>query len=215
MKKIGILGSGDVAKNLAIGFADQGYQVMLGTSHPKKLEGWLESNLSVKVGNFNESAEFGELIVLAIKGSASIEILQSIKNELLHGKTILDTTNPIDNSEPINNVLAYFTKQNESLHEKLQNHFPKSNFVKAFNSIGASLMYKPDFKENPTMFICGDNEKAKEFVIPIIENFGFEVENFGKKESARPIESLCILWCIEGLKTNVWNGHGIKLLRKN
>ena len=64
------------------------------------------------------------------------------------------------------------------------------------------------------MFICSDSDTAKELVIPIIENFGFEVEDFGKKESARPIESLCVLWCIEGLKTNFWDRHAIKLIRR-
>lgn len=214
MRQIGILGSGDVAKNLALGFSDQGYKVMLGTNHSEKLEDWSKSNDMIKIGNFNQSAEFGDLIVLAIKGSASIQVLESIKSEFIDRKTIIDTTNPIDDIAPENYVLSYFTKQNESLHEKLQLCFPKSNFVKAFNSIGASLMYQPDFKEKPTMFICGDDEKAKKQITPIIESFGFEVEDFGKKESARPIESLCVLWCIEGLKTNIWDRHAFKLIRK-
>ena len=148
MKKVGILGSEGVAKNLAIGFADQGYQVMLGTNHPKKLEDWVKLNSLIKIGNFNESAEFADLIVLAIKGSASIDVLENIKSEFLDGKTIIDTTNPIDSKEPKNNVLAYFTVQNESLHERLQNRFPKSNFVKAFNSIGASLCINRTLRKN-------------------------------------------------------------------
>ena len=40
MKKIGILGSGAVAKVLATGFLKHGYSVMVGTRTPGKLDEW-------------------------------------------------------------------------------------------------------------------------------------------------------------------------------
>lgn len=39
--KIGIIGSGDVAKSLGSGFLKHGYEVMLGTRSPEKLAEWL------------------------------------------------------------------------------------------------------------------------------------------------------------------------------
>jgi len=38
--KVGVLGSGDVARTLAAGFAMHGHQVKLGTRTPGKLQGW-------------------------------------------------------------------------------------------------------------------------------------------------------------------------------
>jgi len=99
--------------------------------------------------------------------------------------------------------------------EQIQNAFPNVNFVKAFNSIGAPLMVNPDFGDTkPTMFICGNNPGAKKEVAEINNLFGFDTEDMGHAEAARAIEPLCMLWCITGLTTNVWNGHAFKLLRK-
>ena len=45
-----------------------------------------------------------------------------------------------------------------------------------------------------------------------VEQFGYETADMGAVESARPIESLCILWCIPGFLEKSW-GHAFKLLR--
>src|SRR3989344_3170204 len=126
--KIGILGSGPVGKALANGFTKHGHEVMLGTRNPEKL------NKEIKVGSFSETASFGDIIVLAVKGTAAKEVLRSIK-ERINNKTIIDTTNPIADKPPVNGVLQFFTSLDNSLMEQLQEEFPKANFVKAFNSI--------------------------------------------------------------------------------
>jgi predicted dinucleotide-binding enzyme len=63
------------------------------------------------------------------------------------------------------------------------------------------------------MFICGNNESAKDEVKDILRKFGWEYEDMGKAEAARAIEPLCILWCIPGLLGNGWS-HAFKLLKK-
>jgi predicted dinucleotide-binding enzyme len=85
--------------------------------------------------------------------------------------------------------------------------------VKAFNSVGSAFMVNPSFESKPTMFICGNNEDAKKEVSEIIDQFGWETADFGKVESARAIEPLCMLWCITGLSKNEWT-HAFKLLKK-
>lgn len=203
-KKIGILGSGAVAKALGNGFIKHGYSVMLGTSNASKLADW-QSQSGGQVGTFADTAEFGDIIVLAVKGYAAIDILNSIGAEKLNGKTIIDTTNPIDEKNPpVNGVLNYFTAQGDSLMEQLQKAVPNAHFVKAFNSIGAHLMVNPQFEALPTMFICGNNNDAKQEVASILTLFGFEVEDMGKVEAARAIEALCMLWCIPGFLQNQW-----------
>jgi predicted dinucleotide-binding enzyme len=98
--------------------------------------------------------------------------------------------------------------------ERLQRLVPEAHFVKAFSSIGNAFMVDPDFGGiKPTMFICGNDDRAKGEVKEILEKFGFEVEDMGKVEAARAIEPLCILWCIPGFLRNNWM-HGFKLLKK-
>ena len=75
--KIGVLGSGDVAKTLASGFLKHGHEAMLGTRDSKKLAAWNSADPGGKVGSFADAAGFGEVVVLAVKGSASAEALRA------------------------------------------------------------------------------------------------------------------------------------------
>jgi predicted dinucleotide-binding enzyme len=86
--------------------------------------------------------------------------------------------------------------------------------VKAFNCIGNAFMVDPDFNGvKPTMFICGNDDRAKNEVTTILDRFGFDVADMGAVEAARAIEPLCILWCIPGFRNNSWT-HAFKLLRR-
>lgn len=214
MVKVGILGSGDVGKVLAKGFLKNGYQVAIGSDHPEKLAEFKRENPEMETATFEQAAQSGDIVVVCVKGTVAEKIVEKVKRHLT-GKTVIDTTNPIADAPPQNGVLKYFTSLEESLMERLQTIAPDAQFVKAFNSIGSSLMVNPEFGDDtkPTMFICGNNDDAKKKVHEILEKFGFEVEDMGKVESARAIEPLCILWCIPGFLRNEWS-HAFKLLKK-
>jgi hypothetical protein len=211
-KKIGILGSGQVAQVLASGFIKHGYVVMMGTSDVTKLSDWKSKHATAQVGSFEDAARFGEILVLAVKGTSAELVVTSLK-PLLSGKVVMDTTNPIASEPPSNGVLAYFTSLSDSLMERLQRAVPEARFVKAFNSVGNLFMVNPAFPEGkPTMFICGNDRDAKRDVATILDTFGWEPADFGRVESARAIEPLCMLWCIPGMVNNEWM-HAFKLLR--
>jgi hypothetical protein len=210
--KVGVLGSGDVAKVLASGFLRHGHDVTMGTRDVGKLADWKKQNGKGRIGTFAEAARYGELVVLAVKGTAAVEALRAAGAENLAGKTVMDATNPIADLPPVNGVLSFFTSPNESLMERLQREFPRARLVKAFNSVGSSCMVNPQFKEGkPTMFICGNDEAAKQTVRGILDQFGWETADMGQAEAARAIEPLCMLWCIRGFLRNEWN-HAFKLL---
>ncbi|HEY2532513.1 MAG TPA: NAD(P)-binding domain-containing protein [Xanthobacteraceae bacterium] len=209
---VGVLGSGDVAKTLAAGFVAHGHGVMLGTRTTSKLAEWGRQNSPVQIGSFADAAIFGEVIVLAVKGTAAQAALRAAKAENLSGKIVIDATNPIADGPPVNGVLRYFTSLDESSMERLQREFGDANFVKAFNSVGSACMVNPKFKdEKPTMFICGNSDEAKRTVGKILDQFGWETADMGKVESARAIEPLCMLWCIPGFLRNDWV-HAFRLV---
>ena len=211
--KVGIIGSGSVGQTLARGFFKHGHEVMIGTREKSKLSDWKEGT-GVTVGNFVETASFGDILVLAVKGIIAKDALKLAESKNLDGKIVIDVTNPIANESPKNGVLKFFTSLDNSLMEQLQSEFPKAHFVKAFNSIGDAYMVNPDFDGiRPTMFICGNDEHAKKEVSKILDVFGFEVEDMGRAEAARAIEPLCMLWCIPGFLHNNW-AHAFKLLKK-
>jgi 8-hydroxy-5-deazaflavin:NADPH oxidoreductase len=213
--KVGILGSGTVGQTLANGFAKHGYEVTLGTNTKSKHDE-LRKKLDAKVAiaTFEQTARFGDIIVLAVKGTAAESALTLAGIPNLIGKTIIDTTNPIAEKPPVNGVLPFFTPLDDSLMERLQRLVPGADFVKAFSCIGSALMVNPDFGGvKPSMFIAGNDDGAKAAVRKILVQFGFETEDMGKAEAARAIEPLCILWCIPGFLSNSWT-HAFKLLRK-
>jgi predicted dinucleotide-binding enzyme len=203
-----------VAQTLGSGFLKHGYEVKLGTRSPAKLADWKKSaGDKAQIGSFAEAAAFGDILVLASKGSAAKSVLELAEAKNLEGKVVLDATNPIADAPPQNGVLQFFTALDRSLMEDLQAAFPKARFVKAFSCIGAPFMVNPKFgDQRPTMFICGNDEEAKQKAGNILEQFGFETADMGKVEAARAIEPLCILWCIPGLLRNQW-GHAFKLLK--
>lgn len=210
--KVGILGSGDVAKALGSGFLRHGHDVMLGTREPAKLADWAKQHPKGRVGSFADTAKFGELVVLAVKGSVAANALHTAGTTNLPGKPVIDATNPLTDAPPVNGVLKFFTTLDESLMERLQREFPAVRFVKAFNSVGNARMVNPEYKGGkPTMFICGNDEAAKQMVRGILDQFGWETADMGKAESARAIEPLCMLWCIPGFLRNEWT-HAFKLL---
>ena len=213
MKKIAILGSGQVGDALAKGFLSFGYPVMRASREPAKLEKWKqEAQGEASIGTLAEAAAWGEVIVLAVKGTAAEATIEQLGAANLAGKLILDATNPIADAPPDNGVLRYFTNANESLMERLQKKAPQAKFVKAFNSVGAMFMVNPPFKPTPTMFICGNDAGAKQQVTQILEKFGWEAADMGAVEVARPIEALCQLWCAPGFAKNDW-AHAFKYLK--
>jgi 8-hydroxy-5-deazaflavin:NADPH oxidoreductase len=211
--KIGIIGSGDVARTLGSGFIKHGHEVTMGTRDTAKLADWAKQNPKARVGSFADAAKFGALVVLAVKGSAAAEALRGAGAANLSGKPVIDASNPIADAPPSNGVLTLFTNPGESLMERLQREFPDAHLVKCFNSVGAACMVDPSFPGGrPTMFIAGGDAGAKKVVTGILDSFGWETEDMGGAEAARAIEPLCVLWCIPGFRQNDWV-HAFKLLR--
>ena len=83
--KIGIIGSGEVAQSLGKGLVDAGYQVMLGSRNPdkKELKEWKKSvGKSGQLGSTTQSAQFGELCILAVAWHAGEDVMAQVRPEL-------------------------------------------------------------------------------------------------------------------------------------
>ncbi len=212
MQNVAVLGSGIVGEVLANGFLKHGYAVMRASREPQKLEAWAQGKAHASVGTFEAAAAWGEVIVLAVKGTAAEAVVRSVAAHL-QGKLVLDATNPLEEKPPVGGMLSFFTS-GDSLMERLAAAAPGAHFVKAFSSVGNANFVNPDFGGvQPTMFICGDDEGAKAKARAILQQFGWEAEDMGGAPAARVIEPLCILWCIPGFLRNQWT-HAFKVLKR-
>jgi 8-hydroxy-5-deazaflavin:NADPH oxidoreductase len=213
--KVGIIGSGPVGQLLARAFKAEGYETVLGTRNTSKEEVVkFNKETGISIGTFGDVAKQSEIIVLATKGSGAEDAIKLAGINNFSNKVVIDTTNPIsETTPPTNGVIHYFTTLEESLMERIQRLIPDAKVVKAFNIVGNTFMYKPKFPGGtPTMFICGNDDRAKTVVKDILLLFGWETEDMGKIEAARAIEPLAILWCIPGFIRNQWT-HAFKLLK--
>ena len=213
--KIGILGSAEVGQALGEGFLKEGHAVMLGTRDVNKEEvmKWKAAHPGAKTGTFAAAAKFGELLVLACNGAVIESVIGLADADNFSGKIVIDTTNPIAAGGPVDGVLKFFTTLEDSLLERTQRRLPDARMVKAFNSVGSTSMYKPNFAGGtPSMFICGNDADARKTVTDLLTAFGWETEDLGVAAAARAIEPLCLLWCIPGFLRNDWV-HAYKVLR--
>jgi predicted dinucleotide-binding enzyme len=213
--KIGILGTGDVGRALGVGFLALGHEVKMGgrEANNEKAVAWAKSaGPKASAGSFADAARFGELIVLATLGQANENAIRLAGPENFNGKTVIDTTNPLDFSQGMPPKLAISGA--DSGGEQAQRLLPGAHVVKAFNTVGNAHMFRPSFPGGPPdMFICGDDEGAKRQVADLLRDFGWGVIDVGGIEASRYLEAMCIVWVTHGAKSGSWS-HAFKLLRK-
>jgi len=213
-RRVGVLGSGDVGRRLAVGFRNCGHDVMIGSRDPGKpeLHEWLSGDgAGVKGGTFAQAAAHGELLVLATLGNAAEEVIGAAGRDKFSGKVVIDAMNPLDFSGGFPPKLSI--TGDDSLGERVQRALPDAKVVKAFNTIGNPYFVNPQFKEGqPTMLIAGDDEEAKRTVADVLADFGWsDVVDIGGIQAARELEAMCIAWVRIGAVRGAWD-HGFKVL---
>jgi predicted dinucleotide-binding enzyme len=131
--------------------------------------------------------------------------------ENFRGKLVLDTTNPLDFSGGMPPKLV--GGLGDSLGEKIQRALPGAHVVKAFNTVGNALMFRPDLPGGPPdMFVCGDDGQAKKTAAGICREFGWGVVDVGGIGSSHYLEAMCMVWVISGALSGGWT-QAFKMLK--
>jgi len=219
--KIGVLGSGDVGRDLAIGLVKAGYSIKMATRDPSKLndklKAWADKEgKGIGLASFPETAKFGDVLLLVTAWTGTQEGLKLCGEDNLKGKVLIDATNPVG---MVNGNFEVTLQGNQtSSGELVQGWAKSSKVVKCFNMIGHHHMVNPDFKgQKPDMCIAGNDDGAKKVMTEILGNIGWSKEHvldFGKIDSSRYLEAMCILWCRYMVLNNFSVNHAWALLRK-
>jgi hypothetical protein len=224
--RVGVLGSGDVGKTLAEGFAGRGWDAVIGTRTPGDLAVWRDELLlgdaadagdtgdtqgSLSVGSFADAAEHGDVAVLAVRGTAVEDVLDLAGHDAFAGALVLDATNPLDFSGE--GPPGLFVGTTGSLGECVQRLLPDATVVKCFNTVSHSQMVDPAFGTGtPTSFVCGDDADAKARADAILRDFGwpggFDV---GDITASRWLEALVPLWVRTGSVLDTYD-HAITVI---
>ena len=209
--KITIFGTGVVGKTLANKLIEKSHEVAIGTRNieeSKKRLGtdqygnpdigaWLNENPSIKLMNFKDASEFGEIVINATNGMGSLESLKQTGNNL-NEKILIDIANPLDFSKGMPPSL--YVSNTDSLGEQIQRQFPKIKVVKTLNTLNATLMANPQLlaKGDHTIFVSGNDEDAKATVTKYLQEwFDWKLESIidlGDITTARGTEMLLPIW---------------------
>lgn len=208
--KIGILGTGVVAKTLAGKLVSLGHDLVLGTRDPvasrartapgafgdPPLSTFLDQNPNVRLATFAEAAAHGELLLNATSGQGALEALALAGAANLAGKVLVDISNPLDFSRGFPPSLSVCN--DDSLGERIQRAYPEVRVVKSLNTVNAWLMVDPGMLAggDHTMFVCGDDAEAKATVTRFLkEQLGWrDVIDLGGIATARGTEMYLPLW---------------------
>lgn len=207
--RVGIFGTGGVGRAMAEGFAREGHDVMIGTRDVEALLSrtepdamgtppfavWRDEHPGVAVGSFAEAGTHGEIWVNSTLGVGSIDALRAAGAEGAEGRTVIDTSNPLDFSRGFPPSL--FVGNTDSLAEQIQRAFPAVHVVKAWNTMTAALMTNPTVLAggDHSIPICGNDAGAKGEVTALLEGFGWrDVLDLGDLSNARAMEAYVMLW---------------------
>lgn len=184
--RIGIIGSGNMGRSLGILWAEQGHQVYFGSRTKEKGEAVADlAGNSTQGGTNDEAAAFAEVLLYTIRGVNPGEVISNI--EILSGKVLIDCNN-FDIPEGFT-----YPPIEESLAEKLASEVPNVRIVKAFNTMAQEvfeLAPTPLKDYNVSCFVAGDDEEARNIVMKIAEDIGFNPVDCGGLRNARLLEGM-------------------------
>ncbi len=194
--QIGVLGTGMVGRGLATKLAEAGHAVCLGsrTANNEAATKWAAGIQRATHGTFADAAAFGELVINATPGAASIAALTQAGVDHLAGKVLLDVANALDFSRGYPRL---FVCNDDSLGEQIQRAFPAAKVVKALNTLNAELMLNPGGlgTTDHALFVAGDDPAAKAKVKELLRSFGWtQIHDVGGIGGARGMEMMVIAW---------------------
>jgi len=107
--KVAVVGSGVVGEALADGFLKHGADVMRASRNPAKLMDWkAKAGETARTGSLEEAVEYGEVVVLAVKGTTAESVVKALGAERLAGKLVIDVTSPLADASLEDGASPYF-----------------------------------------------------------------------------------------------------------
>jgi 8-hydroxy-5-deazaflavin:NADPH oxidoreductase len=178
VRVIGLIGAGHIGSQVARLAVASGYDVVLSNSRgPDTLADLIaELGPRARAASVVEAARQGDLVVVTIP----LKNIGEIPVEPLAGKLVIDTNNYYPDRD---GTIAELENESTTTAEMLQRHLPASKVVKAFNHIYAKELTThgtPAGTPNRrALVIAGDDAEAKQTVVHLLDQFGFDTVDAG------------------------------------
>jgi predicted dinucleotide-binding enzyme len=188
--KIGVLGAGMMSEALAGPWVRAGHEVLIGGRTPDKAAE-LARRIGARSGSLREAAEFGEVVLLAVRQDGVARTLEEAGAGVgsLAGKTLIDCGNSVDVTD-----FSLVTWDGRSIAEEARRLAPGSFVVKAFNMAHAEVWREPrDVDGRPFAVPFAGDEEGKEAVVRLIADLGCTPLDAGDLTQARHLEAAAII----------------------
>ncbi|MFF8352531.1 NADPH-dependent F420 reductase [Streptomyces chartreusis] len=198
--RIGLLGTGNVARALAQGWRAAGHDVLLGSRKPEE-----RTELGLPVADLSATAAHADVLVNATPGTVSVELLHSIGASALAGKPLIDI------GVGLTDDYTELSHPNSSLAELIQEAFPRTPVVKTLCTMDSTVMIAPDSLDGPsTVFLSGDDAEAKRTAGRLLTDLGWPESSqldIGGITTARGQEHFALLFMgiADGLGAHAFN----------
>lgn len=189
--RIGVLGAGNVGGSLARALAARGHDVRVGVRDPASAKAREAAARSPEapIVDLAGAAAHGEVVALAVPYEGVAELAAELA-PLLEGKVVIDATNAVAWRDGPRPALA-----EGSAGEAVAALLPGARVVKAFNTIGAEHFVDPAFGSASAFLpVCGDDAAARETVMGLARELGFDAVDVGPLRNARLTEHLAVMW---------------------
>lgn len=183
--KIGMIGSGNVGQVLTQLCVQAGNEVVI--AHRGSVDALedLARVLGAEAGTV-EQAEAQEIVVLAVPFLA----IKALPAPLAQDPIIIDATNYFPDRDA---WIAEIERHKKTTSQVVAEHFQSSKVVKAFNTIGMTVLARLAQPEQPVDRIAvpyaGDDEQAKKVVASLIWTIGFEPFDLGGLATSFPAQA--------------------------
>ena len=208
--KIAILGAGSVGGTLGKGWANKGHEVFFGVRHPddEKTQNLLKDiGNNARAGMNDEAIAFADIIVLALPWQVVPKVLQAAD---LNHKIVIDVTNPL--TPDFSDLEIGFDTSGA---EQVAQWAKGAKVFKSFNQTGWENMADPTYEGKPSlMLVCADDESAKQTVLGLVEDIGFEAIDAGELTAARLIEPFGMTWIHLAMKQGLGRNWALQIVRR-
>ncbi len=212
MKKIAIVGAGNVGGAIGAGWSRAGHAVTylvrdLAAPGLKPLIAAPNARATTDVADIAEC----EIVALALAWTGAEVAIKSLKD--LSGKIVIDCMNPLVMRD---GALALSIGFETSAGEMVARWLPDARVVKTLNQVGAEVMANAaGFSQAPVMFVAGDDDDAKMIVSDLVRDLGFEALDAGGLAIARLLEPYAMVWINQALARGRGRDWAFGALRRN
>jgi len=177
--RIAILGAGHVGSTLGRLWHAAGHDVTFAArdaARPRTLAAELGER--AHAASAADAVAGAEAVLVAVPGPAVTDVLQAAGP--LDGRVMIDAANS-------------FRQQQVTL-RSLADAFPRARWVRAFNSLSASIMADDNHREPPWVVFLSGDEEAKPVVAQLIRDAGFDPVDLGGIDDSRLQDPGSALW---------------------